>query len=198
MIERSKSLCLTFYFPIVHQHVTYKCEKCSYESKTKRSLADHVVREHSEAPLDLKCDFKCESCAYQTYSRQNFARHLKFNHNPNQMLFSCSECGKSFGAQRYLMRHAATHAEGAEFACNVCSHVCKTEVGLKSHMTLHQEMKYECPVCSLKRRSAHEVRMHCKRKHPKYKLPPKYTVLKTTSKLHGKKLQFKQDEESNE
>lgn len=145
-----------------------------------------MVREHSEKPLEL--NYKCEQCPYQTYLRQNIARHMRVNHDPNFKMFRCSECDKAFKSVTHLEQHADTHAEGVEYACDVCSHVSKTKRGIKSHMTLHQELKYECPVCLLKRRSAYEVRMHCQRKHPDYELPPKFTVLKTTSTLHGRQL----------
>lgn len=173
-----------------------KCDQCPSEFKFKKTLDAHIARGHSEKPQEL--NFKCDQCTYASYNRYAFLRHMKIRHDPTHKKFICEECNKVLSTQTLLRKHLLIHAD-TEFTCNICNHVSKTANGLKSHMTLHEDMKYECPVCQLKRRSAYEVRMHCKRKHPNYKLPPKGTIMKKTSRFNGKQMTYfmEDDDDSN-
>ncbi|XP_063702760.1 uncharacterized protein LOC134832607 [Culicoides brevitarsis] len=171
----------------IHLGVTYTCKICDSVFKSRFSLKGHTMRVHSDKPLELK---KCELCAYVSYSDKLMAKHLRSKHDPNNQKVPCPICEKLYINQKALEVHMQVHAD-TEFPCDVCSHVSKTERGLKSHQTLHQEWKYECPACGLKRRSAFEVRVHCKKEHPGYVLPPKGTVLKKTSRNRGQMLSWK-------
>uniref|UniRef100_A0A336KI22 CSON009852 protein n=1 Tax=Culicoides sonorensis TaxID=179676 RepID=A0A336KI22_CULSO len=176
-----------------HQSVEFKCSDCSVVFKTAKSLKNHMLRGHSDIPLELK--YKCNECSYKTYSEANFNRHIKYKHDPNGKTIICPDCGKAFGKPSEMKIHSLTHNQDKKFTCDVCSHVCTTAIALKCHKTLHEEWKYECPVCGLKRRSTYEVRMHCGRKHPDYKLPPKGTIMKLTSRLHGRRHYIYSDDE---
>lgn len=177
-VTKNTKASLEIHVRMIHAEEKYLCDTCSKEYKSKISLKLHILRDHSQTPIDM--NIKCNSCDYKTYSRTNLLRHMRNHHDPNHMKPVCTECGQNFCDNRALRNHMLTHAN-TTFACELCDHVCKTKIGLKCHMTLHEEWKYKCPVCGLKRRSAHEVRMHCKRIHPDYKLPPKRTVLKKPS-----------------
>ncbi|XP_055691459.1 zinc finger protein 208-like [Lutzomyia longipalpis] len=107
--------------------------------------------------------------------------------------FTCYECGKVFPQHRLLRKHILSHAgikdykclrtdckevfdspealeehvkeNHSKHICNLCGKQFKQLAYLTKHLQRHQEIKYECEICSRKYTTRYALKCHFKKVH---------------------------------
>lgn len=195
----------------------YICDLCGNNYNSKMSIANHLRYQHMkkgpifcrycpetfandgsrryhEVTIHTK-DYKhiCSVCGMKCYNSAIYKRHM-ISHT-GEKPYMCPKCGARFGRKNTLSNHIATHTDVKGFICKICNAAFKTAKSLKTHQNVHQERKYECPVCFQKFLVNQSMRIHCTKTHPEFVLPPPGTVmnkqaLKRMQELSRKRPQF--------
>lgn len=177
----------------------YICDFCGNNYNSKMSIANHLrylhmkkgpivcrycvetfandgSRRYHEVTVHTK-DYKhmCSICGMKCYNSAIYKRHM-ISHT-GEKPYMCPQCGARFGRKNTLNNHIATHTDIKGFICKICNAAFKTIKSLKTHQNVHQERKYECPVCNQSFLVNQSMRIHCTKTHPDYKLPPPGTVM---------------------
>jgi uncharacterized protein YlaI len=76
-------------------------------------------------------------------------------------LYECDFCGKKdFTSRSRLKTHKLIHTEERNFMCQECGASFKTMNCLKNHSRLHNNIFYNCDLCSSRFKGKHELRCH--------------------------------------
>jgi len=149
--------------------VTFNCPQCSYSTRIKSTLKQHISNMHTERNMSCdKCEYKTAvksqlnlhekkvhghptiACSFPPCSRMfvqecDLRDHIKRTHPTG--CFNCEKCGKQFINGEKLKRHIKMHNISEEgLPCKVCSQRFITNQKLKEHMNTHTgETPYRCP-----------------------------------------------------
>ncbi|KAM3608071.1 uncharacterized protein V6R79_018549 [Siganus canaliculatus] len=144
----------------VHQrsHLPHQCQLCPFASKTRQLLAQHLLNEHEDGPLEdrpLKCSTCQFSCRYQLVLEQHLRSH------GGKRLYKCTDCDYSTRNKQKMTWHIRIHTGEKPYSCEQCSYTCADPSRLKLHMRVHQEeKKYLCPQCGYKCKWATQLKYH--------------------------------------
>ncbi|CAL8080232.1 unnamed protein product [Orchesella dallaii] len=128
-----------------------KCQLCPPDSEavlftTKRSVLRHLVEEHDQTQLLIKCDYA--NC-YATY----FFMGDLWAHKQTHLYISslrCSTCDRTFSSNSGLQRHIKSrHLKEKIFACSECSEKFTTMGRREKHLLKeHAIANYKCDLCN--------------------------------------------------
>lgn len=125
-----------------HGIMTFACELCKKEFKTKRQMKEHVLSLH----VGVK-PFKCEQCDKVFARKYHLERHVMIHTGTRD--FQCEYCGKEFCTKGNLLAHVRrVHLKIREFTCGVCQKGFFSPKDLQTHLKKHTgEKPYQCDVC---------------------------------------------------
>ena len=139
----------------------FECIICTYNFKTKKSLAMHQRREHTSTDEGtwfkhtekLGDKYKCKLCTkYVTKSsfsdevkagrdqRKKIKEHIYITHQMGTRM-KCSECGKKFHFQWELNKHTVQHTAGPREKNHVCIQ-CGKKFTLAITLKIHEVRKH--------------------------------------------------------
>ena len=119
----------------------YKCDLCSYSTKSSNLLKRHKIRHIGKKP------YKCDVCSYSTIFMSYLNRH-KMQHT-GEKSYKCDVCSYSTTRSNLLAEHKARHTGEKSYLCDVCSYSTSRLSNLAEHKARHTEEKpYKCDVCS--------------------------------------------------
>ena len=122
----------------------YRCEVCD----GRYTRADTLKR-HRECMHDLfdKCEYKAEASKTDKsvmipepdgmYTMKNVKR-TQINKNDTRQRIQCYVCDKICLGKTHYNEHLKTHKGVKRLPCNVCGRRFKTELGLRSHIAIHE------------------------------------------------------------
>lgn len=125
-----------------HGIMTFACELCKKEFRTKRQMKEHVLSLH----VGVK-PFKCEQCDKVFARKYHLERHVMIHTGTRD--FQCEYCGKEFCTKGNLLAHVRrVHLKIREFTCGVCQKGFFSPKDLQTHLKKHTgEKPYQCDVC---------------------------------------------------
>ena len=128
----------------------FKCPSCDRILKSRKLLANHIIRVHSKMLIDDE------------------TREEEFLQITDREMFPCSHCGKLFKTENYLLIHlrrvhnlfkqpivegkkAVLKKVGKKYVCKFCKCSFLKEDSYKFHLKKHKGMELDiCRVCGLK------------------------------------------------
>ena len=133
----------------------HKCPNCAEVFKLVKDLNAHCKNDHPDKP------FQCNTCQ-RTYSNTNaLARHEKTHIG---YAYKCGNC--DFACQfRYELRdHLKKHEDAQKWPCieRGCGLKFSSKRGMKQHMQIHSDTKYDCTLCPKSFNTAGYLRQHMK------------------------------------
>jgi len=144
----------------------FKCTSCSFESKYKYALLQHVKRVH----LKIK-DFTCDQCDLSFSAKGDLNIHVKRVHLKIKD-FVCDRCSLTASSKSNLNMHVKrVHLKIKDFVCDRCSFTASSKGNLNDHVkAVHFKIKdFTCDRCSFTSSSKGELNKHVKAVHDKIK-----------------------------
>lgn len=83
--------------------------------------------------------------------------------------YRCDFCHKDFPSRSRLKTHRLIHTSERNFICQTCGSSFKTMNCLKNHTRLHNNVFYNCDLCTSRFKGKHELRCHIEAIHLKKK-----------------------------
>lgn len=114
----------------IHQriHLAHQCQLCSFATKTRQLLAQHLLNEHEEgSPQDKP--LKCSSCQFSCQHQLVLEQHLR-SHG-GKRLYKCTDCKYSTQNKQKITWHIRIHTGEKPYSCEQCSYTCTDPSRLK-------------------------------------------------------------------
>nr|CAI5856721.1 unnamed protein product [Callosobruchus analis] len=165
-----------------HPDVANKCVYCNKVFVCKRSLDDHMVKNHPDfiASVSRKVH-DCTKCTFKTVSASLSRRHM-LNHPV--VTVRCTYCNKTFKFKQALDDHiieihpdfiACVSRKVHE--CKKCTYKTVSTSLLKRHMVKHPDIADRCIYCNMIFVRKRALDDHIVRKHPDF-------IASASSKVH--------------
>ena len=112
----------------------YQCGKCSYRTKYKRDLNNHIKAIH-----DKIRDRVCKECGYATSNKETLKNHIKAIHDKIRDQV-CKECEFATSNKLSLKHHInSVHRKIKNYKCEDCNFATSWSMSLSSHRaTVHK------------------------------------------------------------
>ncbi|KAG5899112.1 hypothetical protein JTB14_021615 [Gonioctena quinquepunctata] len=89
----------------------YKCDKCSFQTHIKKTIAQHGLVHQDASQLDM---FECHHCPFKAKRRCNLQQHLVKHTDPTELvMYKCAICSFETKRKHCLKNHIATHQKKA-------------------------------------------------------------------------------------
>ena len=141
--------------------LVYCCTKCKFETKTEKSLTEHIKIKHES--------FDCEECNRKLESRSKLKEHKKKEHTVKD----CDICNFETYSKRDLEHHVL-NKHNKMFKCDKCNFEATSSKVLKEHVrTKHQtdnDNNFSCVQCGYKTILEHNLDEHIEFKHVQEKV----------------------------
>lgn len=137
----------------IRHEVTFSCELCSEQFKSKFSLREHVVMQHGDRiPKSLEGDptyLKCRFCHNQFEKPTERYLHEK-SHANEQTPYRCSLCAQSFPRSSGRRNHELFHRENGPVFCSYCPKAFRIQAHLDRHTKLFHSLTkpFSCEYCN--------------------------------------------------
>ncbi|CAH1974864.1 unnamed protein product [Acanthoscelides obtectus] len=200
-------------------HMLNICNHCNVTFKKKRSLDDHIIKQHPDMTAEVSRKiYACTHCEYRTIRNDHLARHMLKHPGPDSgyKLKKCMHCNRGFRWKTSLDDHIINkHPEYIALVlskiheCKYCIFKTTSKFNLNRHMRTHPGAEGGCQLemcihCKAMFRYKISLDDHIIKKHPEYigsvssKIYDcKYCVFKSISKRnvtkHMRKHQVAQD-----
>ncbi|XP_050676404.1 zinc finger protein 62-like [Leptidea sinapis] len=140
----------------------YKCRECGLVSTMKIIIMDHECAKRK--------GFTCDLCDMSFTSNTKLSYHRNVSHEQKPQ---CDCCGKVFANKITLGQHIRTMTsqnspkEKLYLPCSGCNKIFNSKKSLRSHVSIHEGIKYPCQICGKlfqwKRNLARHMRNHRER-----------------------------------
>ena len=84
---------------MIHREIVYKCEKCSYTTKSNKNMKSHTGKHKNR----LKGTFVCDQCSYTSKQKGHLDIHVRSKHKGE--VLKCDICNYSATQLSNLKRH---------------------------------------------------------------------------------------------
>jgi len=132
----------------------FKCPFCTYYSKSKTSVLQHVRTHTREKP------FKCGVCGKSFNQKAGVQQHMR-SHS-NEKPFCCHICGRGFKAASTLQSHIQMRHERLKpYTCKQCGLSFGHSSNLRIHMRIHTGSRpFKCKFCGKTFTQQGHLRVH--------------------------------------
>ncbi|KAJ8937104.1 hypothetical protein NQ318_013062 [Aromia moschata] len=144
---------------------TYDCNLCSFKTKYKRCLTQHMLI-HKDASEVMT--YRCPLCSYKTKWRKNLTQHMLIHKDASEVTtYDCSFCSYKTKFKSHITQHMLTHKDSSEvttYQCTLCSYKVKIKSSLRRHMLIHKDASevttYDCSFCSYRTKYKSSLTQH--------------------------------------
>ncbi|CAH1976874.1 unnamed protein product [Acanthoscelides obtectus] len=174
-----------------YKHIT--CIHCNAKFRSKRSLDDHVLKQHSDLVASVSSKtHKCSHCAYKTTYKSSYRIHmLKHSETASKYKFGiCTHCNAKFKSKWTLYEHIIrehpdfiTSLSCKLYHCTCCAYKTTFKSRLAKHMFFkHSESVgnykfFMCVHCTAKFKYKHMLDNHIVKEHPDF-------IASVSAKIH--------------
>nr|CAH7767231.1 unnamed protein product [Callosobruchus chinensis] len=170
-----------------HPEILRTCAICPAEFKSKRSLDDHILRNHpnSIASVTYKIH-ECTLCTFKTTRSGWFQEHLLKHPGTisNYKFFTCTHCNMTFKTKTSLDNHvikkhpnSTSSVTNKIHRCTECNYKTTKSTDLKKHSLKHTEKILKCTKCTYKTTISSQLDNHLIKKHLNF-------ISSVTNKIH--------------
>ena len=108
----------------------FRCEKCNFNTESKRGLKIHRRRKHTNLE-ELVYPKICDFCDRTEYDSARMKNHLK-QHTYKKSVYKCEDC--EYFAPDELSLDVHSGKKHGTFECGLCGYVCKDLEDLELHL----------------------------------------------------------------
>jgi predicted RNA-binding Zn-ribbon protein involved in translation (DUF1610 family) len=157
------------YLKLENRLQTYYCTQCTFETKWKCYLKNHIKKIHS-SPEEARI-YHCMQCKFKTKWKFSLSNHMKVHSAPGTVkMHKCPKCNYQTKWNNGLSSHMKVHMlpkiiKVNVYKCTECSFESKNKLDLAHHMKMdHNPLQtiYKCPLCSFQTKFRHGVNKHVK------------------------------------
>lgn len=136
----------------------FQCSKCSYSTKVKYYLKNHILNIHHQKPVT------CKVCDKVFVNLRYFKRHQQIHKESSS--YTCEICGKVYKCMKTFKVHRKTHSTDFKkelFKCDECEKTFASKANLETHRkSEHRGMKkpFLCQTCGKSFTSKHTMLQH--------------------------------------
>lgn len=106
----------------------YQCHLCGIATKTRRLLAQHLLRVHEDGGGDDK-PLRCNTCEFACRHQLVLEQHLR-SHGGSR-LYKCADCSYSTRNRQKMTWHLRIHTGEKPYGCGQCRYTCTDPLRLK-------------------------------------------------------------------
>lgn len=178
----------------------FKCEKCSFKSKYKCSVVQHIKLKHMEN--ELKNTFtelhNCDFCEFSTTHPSSLRRHMKRHQDIASVnegsSYLCKFCSEEFSDRVSLLHHSSSHRNEKRYECKVCGYRTDLTMVLKKHVRNHllksqtevnEDLLLKFTNLEARHKRDHKKKISCE--HCAFTCAGRSTLLKHKSSVHPNK-----------
>ena len=124
----------------------HQCEKCSFETSYRTSLARHIKTVHDKI-RKIRNHVICEECGYAASDKRTFNAHRTTVHKMGDFKFQCGQCPYKSNHRGNLMKHIQdVHDKIRNHVCDECGYSASRKSNLKQHKDNVHQMgeKFKC------------------------------------------------------
>merc|ERR1712079_430951 len=141
---------------VAAKHSEFRCEKCTFTTSTKLSLATHVTNEHNRAI------FSCEQCNFEDSTEENVLNHTIAQHST----YLCELCDFSTTNDEHMSEHETNVHKRTKHTCTKCNFNFDSPNKLRELISrMHKKSSYPCDQCRFKAESLSELDTHIDSSH---------------------------------
>ena len=129
----------------------YECMKCDYQCTYEHIFIEHMQEHIGEKPS------MSDICELVSEVKSACEKRLSLNAFTSSL--PCTECESEFSSKAELIKHLLVHNI---HACNKCPYRNNSAQGLKGHVKIHSEKKFQCSQCEFKGNSTNNLNNHMK------------------------------------
>ncbi|KAJ0184160.1 hypothetical protein K1T71_000583 [Dendrolimus kikuchii] len=138
----------------------FACSKCPYKGKTRKYLARHLSKVHTEPTK-----YKCDDCGKKFHFLNRLESHRRVH--TGEKPYECKHCEKTFSARYSLNTHLLVHSDEKPFKCSFCEYACRDSSTLRKHQHRHMglETVYQCKKCDMSFKKKYILKNHVAEAH---------------------------------
>ncbi|RZC32298.1 zinc finger protein 600-like [Asbolus verrucosus] len=157
------------YLKLENSLQTYYCTQCSFETKWKCYLKNHIKKIHA-SPEEARM-YHCMQCKFKTKWKFSLSNHMKVHSAPGTLkMHKCPKCNYQTKWNNGLSSHMKVHMlpkvmKVNLYKCTECSYESKNKLDLAQHVKMcHSPLQtvYKCPLCTFQTKFRHGVNKHVK------------------------------------
>ena len=180
-LPRHRGLHLKGHLQTVHVRSLFKCEQCSFQSRTLPSVRSHIHNSHnfpinldtyeSKELTRLHIRHKCNVCGFELSDseKDKMLDHMKsdhINHLLKTEFRQCDKCNFQSSTRKKMKVHKnSAHPNTANHKCPLCDHESNIRGNFLLHLHNHIGTTYICKDCDFQSRRRKEFKTHYSTEH---------------------------------
>ena len=117
-----------------HSNITYTCDQCGKNFRSKQTLHGHVKTVHSAS-----AEYVCDMCDYSTNHRMSFKNHVQVKHEGKPLECKDPNCSFTANNQSSISDHYNVVHLKKTYNCDICQFMGQTRKELARHKNKHKQ-----------------------------------------------------------
>ncbi|XP_055639371.1 zinc finger protein 77-like isoform X2 [Toxorhynchites rutilus septentrionalis] len=129
------------------------------KTEEEKAMSPEVYKKYYYKMISEKYKQTCEVCG-KRLPPERMEGHV--NGHKGLQPYACEFCELQFNCKINMRKHVQrNHVVGVQIPCAMCDKVLISQMALRQHIrTVHEEKKYQCPICGLRSPNNHSLTRH--------------------------------------